>query len=100
LPHSIFGISNSGVIEDVTGGKFGPFAGQFFVGDQGQSKIMRISMEKVKGVWQGAAYAFREGFDSGIIRIGYGEDGRMLAGATARGWGSVGPKQQGLERLA
>jgi azurin len=99
LPHTILGISNCGIIEDLTGGKFGPFAGQFYIGDQGQSKVMRVSFEKVKGVWQGAAYAFREGFECGIIRLTMGEDATLFAGETARGWGSVGPKQQGLERL-
>lgn len=99
LPHTIFGISSSGIVEDRTGGKFGPFAGQFFIGDQGQSKIMRMTLERVKDTWQGAAYAFREGFESGIIRLAYGEDAVLFAGETARGWGSVGPKQQGLERL-
>ena len=99
FPHTILGISTSGICEDLTGGKFGPFAGQFYVGDQGQSKVMRMSLEKVKGVWQGASYAFREGFDCGIIRLTMGEDATLFAGETARGWGSVGPKQQGLERL-
>lgn len=99
LPHTIFGISNAGMIEDRSQGKFGPFAGQFFVGDQGQSKIVRVSLEKIKGVWQGAGYAFREGFDSGIIRLAQGDDGSFFAGESARGWGSVGPKQEGLERL-
>lgn len=100
LPHTILGISTAGMLEDTTGGKFGPFAGQFFVSDQGQSKIMRMTLEQVKGTWQGAAYPFREGFDSGILRLAYGEDGSLFAGETARGWGSVGPKQYGLERLA
>jgi uncharacterized cupredoxin-like copper-binding protein len=100
LPHTVFGISSAGIVEDKTAGKFGPFAGQFFIADQGQSKIMRMSLEKVKGVWQGAAYAFREGFESGIVRLAYGEDAVLFAGETARGWGSVGPKQQGLERLS
>jgi uncharacterized cupredoxin-like copper-binding protein len=99
LPHTILGISTAGVVEDATAGKFGPFAGQFFVADQGQSKIVRMTLEEVKGVWQGAAYPFREGFDCGIIRLAYGEDGSLFAGETARGWGSVGPKQFGLERL-
>lgn len=99
LPHTVLGISNSGMIEDLTAGKFGPFAGQFFVGDQGQSKIMRVSMEQVQGVWQGAAYSFREGFDSGVLRIAMGENATLFAGETARGWGSVGPKEQGIERL-
>ena len=99
LPHTILGISNSGMIEDRTGGGFGPFAGQFFVGDQGQSKIMRVSLEQVQGVWQGAAYAFREGFQSGVLRIALGENATLFAGETARGWGSIGPKEQGIERL-
>lgn len=99
LPHTILGISNSAIIEDLTAGKFGPFAGQFFVGDQGQSKLMRVSFEKVEGVWQGAAYAFREGFDSGTLRMAFGDDATMFVGETARGWGSVGPKQQGIERV-
>lgn len=99
LPHTVLGISTAGMLEDDTGGKFGPFGGQFFVADQGQSKILRVSLEQVKGVWQGAAYPFREGFECGILRLAYGDDGVLFAGETARGWGSVGPKQQGLERL-
>lgn len=99
LPHTVLGISTAGMVEDLTGGKFGPFSGQFFVADQGQSKITRLTLEQVRGVWQGAAYPFREGFDCGIIRLAYGEDGALFAGETARGWGSVGPKQFGLERV-
>jgi azurin len=99
LPHTVLGISTAGMLEDETGGKFGPFGGQFFVADQGQSKILRVTLEQVKGVWQGAAYPFREGFQCGIIRLAHGDDGVLFAGETARGWGSVGPKQQGLERL-
>jgi uncharacterized cupredoxin-like copper-binding protein/glucose/arabinose dehydrogenase len=99
LPHTVLGISNAGIFEDVSAGAFGPYAGHLFVGDQGQSKIIRLTLEQVRGVWQGAAYAFREGFESGILRLRQGERGVVFAGETARGWGSVGPKQYGLERL-
>lgn len=99
LPHTIHGISNAGLIEDLTEGAFGPFAGQFYVSDQGQSKIIRMSLEQVKGVWQGASYAFREGFQAGIIRLRMGPDATLWAGQTARGWGSVGSESEGLERL-
>lgn len=99
FPHTIMGISTSDIREDVTGGKFGPYAGQFYVGDQGQSKIMRMSLEKVKGVYQGACYSFLGGFDSGIIRLAWGEDGSLFTGETARGWGSVGGKDFALERV-
>jgi cytochrome c551/c552 len=99
LPHGVLGISNSEIITDDTNGKFGPFAGQVFVGDQGQSKIMRVVLEKVKGEYQGVAFDFRAGFQSGVLRMNWGHDGSMYAGLTNRGWGSAGTMTAGLQRL-
>lgn len=99
LPHGILGISNSEILEDTTGGAFGPFTGQLLVGDQGQSKIMRVAMEKVNGIYQGAAFNFRRDFQSGVLRMTWGNDGSLYVGETNRGWGSAGPKNSGLERL-
>ncbi len=100
LPHGVLGISNSEIITDETAGKFGPFAGQLFVGDQGQSKIMRVVLEKVNGEYQGVAFDFRQGFQSGVLRMNWGHDGSMFVGETNRGWGSAGPANSGLQRLA
>lgn len=99
LPHGILGVSNSEIVKDNTQGKFGPFAGQLFVGDQGQSKIMRVFMEKVNGEWQGAAFDFREGFQSGVMRMAWAKDNSLFIGETNRGWGSAGDANQGLQRL-
>lgn len=99
LPHGILGISNSEIIVDETQGRFGPFAGQLFVGDQGQSKIMRVVLEKVKGEFQGVAFDFRSGFQSGVLRMNWGHDGSLYAGETNRGWGSAGTTASGLQRL-
>lgn len=99
LPHGVLGISNSEILVDKTAGKFGPFAGQVFVGDQGQSKIMRVVMEKVKGEYQGVAFDFRSGFQSGVLRMNWGHDGSLFAGETNRGWGSAGTTNSGLQRL-
>jgi cytochrome c551/c552 len=99
LPYGIHGISTAEIIKDDTKGGFGPFAGQFFVGDQGQSKIMRVFMEKVKGEYQGMAIDFRSGFQSGVLRMSYAKDGSMFVGETNRGWGSAGDANQGLQRL-
>jgi uncharacterized cupredoxin-like copper-binding protein len=99
LPYAVMGIAPTDIIEDKTGGKFGPFAGQFFVGDSGQSRIVRMSLEHVQGVWQGAAYAFRQGFESGVSRLQFGEDGSLFVGETGRGWGSVGGKPHAFERV-
>lgn len=99
LPHGILGISNSEILKDETQGDFGPFAGQLFVGDQGQSKIMRVFLEKINGEYQGAAFDFRAGFQSGVLRMAFAKDGSLFVGETNRGWGSAGDANQGLQRL-
>ena len=99
FPHTILGISTSDMLYDTTGGKFGPFEGQIFVGDQGHSKVMRVFMEKVNGVYQGAAFNFVEGFSSGILRMIWGSDNNMFVGMTSRGWRSTGSAEYGLQRL-
>ncbi len=99
FPHTILGISTSGILNYDSKGKMGPFEGQFFVGDQGQSKLMRVALEKVKGVYQGVVFPFREGFSSGILRMNWGSDGSMFVGMTSRGWGSTGREPYGLQRL-
>ncbi|MDQ6480694.1 hypothetical protein [Dyadobacter sp. LHD-138] len=69
LPHGILGISLAGFAEDNTSGGFGPFQGQYFIGDEGHANVMRVFMEKVNGAYQGAAFPFRQGFMSGILRM-------------------------------
>jgi azurin/glucose/arabinose dehydrogenase len=99
FPHTLMGISTSDIREDTTGGAFGPFTGQLFVGDQGHSKIMRVDMEKVNGVWQGACFDFKEGFASGILRMVWGLDGSMFVGQTARGWAATGKSNYAVQRM-
>ena len=99
FPHALMGISTADMIEDETNGKFGPFTGQYFVYDQGQSKAMRMTLEKVNGRYQGACYPFREGFQSGTLRARWGNDGSMFVGQTSRGWGATGKDPFGLQRL-
>lgn len=98
LPHGILGISLSEIIK-IPENTFGPFAGQVLIGDQGQSKIMRVFMEKVKGEYQGAAWDFRSGFQSGVLRMAWANDGSLFVGETNRGWGSAGDSNEGLQRL-
>lgn len=99
FPHTILGISTSDIVPDTTDGKFGPFAGQLFVGDQGHSKITRVFLEKIQGVYQGAAIPFREGFASGVLRMAWDPEGGMMVGQTSRGWGATGKEPYALERL-
>jgi azurin/glucose/arabinose dehydrogenase len=99
LPHATLGISTSDMVFDYSGGQFGPFENQMFVGDQGHSKIVRVALEKVNGVFQGAAFGFVDGFSSGVLRMAWAPDNSMMVGMTNRGWKSLGPEPFGLQRL-
>jgi glucose/arabinose dehydrogenase len=99
FPYGKMGQSASGVECDLSGGKFGPFEKQLFVGDQTHSTVMRVFMEKVAGRYQGACFPFRQGFGSGVVPVRFGKDGSLFVGGTNRGWGSRGPKQFAIERL-
>jgi cytochrome c551/c552 len=98
LPHGIHGISNSEPLQ-IPKGHLGPFEGQILVGDQGQSKIMRVYLEKINGVYQGASFDFRGGFQSGVLRMVFGSDKSLFVGETNRGWGSAGEANEGLQRM-
>jgi azurin len=99
LPHSVMGQSTSDMVYLEPGNNFAPhFAGQMLVGDQAQSKVMRVSMEKVKGVYQGAGFPFLDGYTSGVMRFAFGSDGSLLVGMTNRGWGSTGKDIFGLQQ--
>jgi cytochrome c551/c552 len=61
--------------------------------------ISRVFLEKVGDDYQGAAFAFRSGFQSGVLRMAWARDGSLFVGETNRGWGSAGDANQGLQRL-
>lgn len=82
-----------------TGGKFGPFEGQVFIGDQTKSNVMRAVLERVGGEYQGVIFNFADPLQCGVIRNRFANDGSLWIGQTGRGWRSVGNKIFGLQRL-
>lgn len=98
FPHGKLGQSTSGFAFD-SKGTFGPFTNQLFVGDQTFSTINRAFLEKVNGIYQGAAFPFRKGFASGNLVAMMTDDGNLFCGGTDRGWGSRGGKPFALERV-
>jgi hypothetical protein len=99
LPYRKMGMSCTDITLDTTAGKFGPFSGQFFVGEFTMSQVNRVFLEKVDGEYQGACFPFLEGFQSAPLRMEFGDDGSMFVGETNRGWNSLGTRSYGLQRV-
>jgi hypothetical protein len=99
LPYAKMGQSPTALVADLSGGRFGPFEGQFFVGDFVLSQVNRVFLEKVAGEYQGAAFRFVDGFQSGPVSLTFLRDGSLIVGETNRGWNSQGTRSFGLERV-
>ena len=99
FPYNKMGQSASGIINDRTDGKFGPFTNQLFVCDQTHSTVMRVFLEQVNGRYQGVCFPFRQGLGSGNVSVEFAPDGSLFVGGTDRGWGSRGGKPFALQRL-
>lgn len=81
-------------------GSFGAaYAGQFILPDNNGTRLCRIMVEKVDGVFQGMVTYFQNGggLRSGNNRVAFSPDGKTLyIGQTVRGWGSPA---EGLQRI-
>ncbi|NBV80005.1 MAG: hypothetical protein EBR62_09140, partial [Verrucomicrobia bacterium] len=101
FPYIKMGRSISGFRLDQTGGKFGPFTGQFFLGDYTLSLILRATTEQVNGVWQGACYPFREGLSTGLMNVEFSPQGQLVAGGftTNAQWPVRGTAPYALQRI-
>ena len=99
IPHIEVANSPGNPEWDTTRGKFGPFSGQIFIGDQTQSNLFRVLLDKVNGKYQGAVINFMNKFQSGNIRTKFDSQGQLWVGQTARGWGAQGGKPFGLQKV-
>jgi hypothetical protein len=99
FPYKKMGQQAMAVMPDNSGGKFGPFAGQFFVADYTLSIVMRADLEKVNGVYKGASFPFRQGFATGLIGGTLTDKGQMFVGGSKRGWPVRGLAEKAFERL-
>lgn len=88
FPNGVLANSPTQPIFDYTGGKFGPFEGQMFVGEMNHPIIMRVMLEEVNHQLQGAVAPFIEGepLRLGSNRLEFGPDGSLWVGHTDHGW--------------
>lgn len=87
-PHGIIAASPSQPVIDRSGGKFGPFEGQFFVGEMNQERIIRVMLEEIGGQLQGACLPFldNQGLHKGNNRLAFAPDGSLWVGQAQHGF--------------
>jgi hypothetical protein len=99
IPHGEIASSPGTPVFDNTGGKFGPFDGQIFIGDQSRSTVFRVLLDKVGSNYQGSVVMMINSLQSGALRLAFAPDGALWVGETSRGWGSVGGAPFGVQRI-
>ncbi|MGC1242962.1 MAG: hypothetical protein WA874_15335 [Chryseosolibacter sp.] len=97
FPHGIMAASPTQPVYDNTEGDFGPFAGQMLIGEMNQERIIRVMLEEVNGVWQGACIPFidKQGLRKGNNRLAFSPDGSLYVGQVQHGF--VG--DTGIQRI-
>ena len=86
---------------DTTGGKFGPFAGQTFLGEMNQRYLLRVMLEEVDGVVQGAVTPFLNDpanpkLKRGNNRLAFDATGSLWVGQT---YHEAWTGEDGLQRI-
>lgn len=97
FPREVISNSPGSPVWDTTGGKFGPFQGQMFIGDQTQSNFFRCGVEEVAGDTQGWCVDFLRGTSSGTVKLAFDAQGRLWSAQVGRGWRSRGGKRTALQ---
>lgn len=97
FPQGFFVNSPTQPLIDRTGGKFGPFTGQMFIGEMNHKRIVRVMLEKVQGEFQGAVTSFIDstGLNIGNNRLAFSSSGDLWVGQTDHGW----PGDQGIQKI-
>lgn len=97
FPHGIMANSPTQPLYDNTQGKFGPFSGQFLVGEMNSERIVRVMLEEVDGALQGACIPFIDGkgLRKGNNRLAFAPDGSLWVGQAEHGWAG----SKGIQRI-
>jgi len=99
FPYGKMGMSATDILGDNTGGRFGPFEDQLFVGEFTMSSVHRVFLEKIDGQYQGACFRFRDKLQCAALRLAWNAKGALVIGQSNRGWNSLGGRSYGLQKL-
>jgi len=98
LPANIMANSPTQPLADSTAGKFGPFAGQWVIGEMIHPRLIRAALEEVGGQLQGMVAPLLDGHGlrTGNNRLAFAPDGSLWVGQTDHGW----PGARGIQRIS
>ncbi|MEN8772976.1 MAG: hypothetical protein ABF379_08775 [Akkermansiaceae bacterium] len=96
MPHARIANAPGSPTWDTTGGKFGPFAGDIYCGDQTLSTLFRIALKPNN---EAALIHFADSFPSGLMKQTFDKNGAMYVGQTGRGWRARGGSEHALVKL-
>lgn len=87
FPHMSYANSPTQMVRIPQGKAWGAFAGQIVIGEMNVPKLLRVTLEEVHGMWQGACYPFIEmsDLDKGLHRLAFAGD-KLWLGRTHLTW--------------
>lgn len=88
FPHDVIANSPTQPVVVRKGMNMDHFLGQFIIGEMNTERLVRVMLEEVDGVIQGATTIFieGEGLRKGNNRLAIGPDGSLWTGQTDHGW--------------
>jgi hypothetical protein len=87
FPHAIYANSPTQMVVIPKTPAWGPYGGQVVIGEMNVPRLLRVTLQKVGGVWQGACYPFIEtkALHEGLHRLAFVGD-RLWVGRTHLSW--------------
>jgi len=98
FPHNVIANSPTQPVLIQKNKQLKPFEGQFIVGEMNQERLVRVMLEDVNGISQGAVTPFIDGkgLRKGNNRLAFAPDGSLWVGQTDHGW--LGDR--GIQRIS
>ena len=87
FPHMSYANSPTQMVRIPRSRAWGPYGGQVVIGEMNVPKLLRVTTERINGVWQGACYPFIEApaLKAGLHRLAFLGDG-LWVGRTHLTW--------------
>ena len=87
FPHGTYANSPTQMVQIPKTAVWGPYGGQMVIGEMNVARLLRVTLERVDGMWQGACYPFVEtsSLSAGLHRLAFSGD-KLWVGRTHLSW--------------